>query len=319
MPTMPKLDSDIVEVMREDLLRTIRKIPEEFIEPVIRGEWENIPTDVMDYVKSIHWGMVINSRDKCSGCKSCTVACASEYAHSEGVISYNRVIEKLEGKYPNCRLRIISRPCMHCNSGFTSPLAFLRIKKEIEGRVEKSGIQGSIDYKRLRGVKPPCVAVCPTGASHKRPDGIVGITYEKCIGCRLCLVACPYGARYFDRGEFRTKGVAFGKIAPYEARRFEEYGKAYERKANFFPWTECPVGNARKCQFCVHKIYRGQLPACVVKCLCGARIFGNLNDKESLISQVLVFNPYLRMTLRPELGTNPSVIYIDEPLEFNLE
>lgn len=319
MPTMPELNQDIRRRMEEDLERTIRQIPEKYIEPVIKGDWENIPGGVTNYVKSIRWGMVINSKDKCGGCKACTVACASEYKHSEDVESYNRVIEKLEGKYPNCRWRIISRPCLHCNSGFTSPLSFMKVREEMRRRAKKMGVTESIDYNTLRGEKPPCVAVCPTGASHKRPDGIVGITYERCIGCRLCLVACPYGARYFDRGDFRTKNIALGEIAPYEASGFEEYGRIYERKPKFFPWPNSPIGNARKCQFCLHKIYRGELPACVLKCQGGARIFGNLNDTESLIHQVLKFNPHLQMKLRPELGTDPTVIYIDEPFEFNLE
>lgn len=147
----------------------------------------------------------------------------------------------------------------------------------------------------------PCTAVCPVAATYVRDDGIVIMDYDKCIGCRYCQVACPYGARSFN---WQAREGASG----YQA----VWGEAeVERR---------PRGVVEKCTFCVHRIDRGlsqglmpgvdraATPACVNICPVEARIFGDLNDPNSRISQVIKSNPTFR--LREELGTEPNVYYI---------
>lgn len=147
----------------------------------------------------------------------------------------------------------------------------------------------------------PCVAVCPVGATFVRDDGIVIMDYTKCIGCRYCQVACPYGARGFN-------WTAREGPSGYQA----EWGEAeIERR---------PRGVAEKCTFCVHRSDRGlaqglipgvdrvATPACVNICPVKARTFGDLNDPESPVSRVIGGNPVFQ--LREDLGTEPKVYYI---------
>lgn len=147
----------------------------------------------------------------------------------------------------------------------------------------------------------PCVSVCPVQATFVRDDGIVIMDYDKCIGCRYCQVACPYGAR------------SFNWMARLEESGYQgDWGSAeIERR---------PRGVAEKCTFCVHRIDRGvpqglvpgvdraATPACVNICPVKARIFGDLNDPESPVSKAIAANPTFR--LREELGTEPNVYYI---------
>ncbi len=147
----------------------------------------------------------------------------------------------------------------------------------------------------------PCVEVCPVGATYHRHDGLVAMDYAKCIGCRYCQTACPYGARqfnWFERSDVNTKTPEWGE--PEVSRR--------------------PRGVVEKCTFCVHRIDAGlanglmpgvdeaATPACVNICPVNARHFGNLNDPDSTVSRIIASMPTLR--LREDLGTDPSVYYI---------
>lgn len=147
----------------------------------------------------------------------------------------------------------------------------------------------------------PCVHACPVGATYHRPDGIVMMDYDRCIGCRYCQVACPYGARSFNWEAFTGDNTAVPRWGqPEVARR--------------------PQGVAEKCTFCYQRIDRGlamglqpgvdlaATPACVVACPTGARIFGDLNDPDSPASQALARHSSHR--LREELGANPRVYYL---------
>lgn len=132
---------------------------------------------------------------------------------------------------------------------------------------------------------PPCVKVCPTGATFKDKDGLVGMNYERCIGCRLCVVACPYSARRFNW--FKPE-LAPGDINPLVPVR--------------------PMGVVEKCTFCVHRVREGKLPRCVEVCPVFARHFGDLNDPESEVAKILVENMSFR--LLEEHNTGPNIWYI---------
>ncbi len=151
--------------------------------------------------------------------------------------------------------------------------------------------------------KPPCVPVCPVSATWKREDGIVVIDYDICIGCRNCLASCPYNARTADFGEFYGTGTP--EIMSYETRPNFEYSRNWARKPGSH---SSPVGNARKCTFCLHRLRVGMLPACVTTCLGGATSFGDYNNTDSLVHELIGEARVKR--LKEELGTEPSVFYL---------
>jgi Fe-S-cluster-containing dehydrogenase component len=147
----------------------------------------------------------------------------------------------------------------------------------------------------------PCVEVCPVGATYARGDGIVMMDYERCIGCRYCEVACPYGARSFNWQEPSGANPAVPAWgSPEVARR--------------------PRGVPEKCSFCYQRIDRGlerglvpgvdraATPACVNACPVGARLFGDIADPESAVSRLLEEQKSYR--LREDLGTEPRVFYL---------
>lgn len=150
---------------------------------------------------------------------------------------------------------------------------------------------------------PPCVPVCPVNATWKRDDGIVTIDYEICIGCRNCIAACPYNARTSDFGEFYGDGTP--AIMDYETRPTYEYSKVWKRVPNK---EKSPMGNARKCHFCLHRIRDGILPACVTTCLGGATYFGDLNNRNSLVHELAGSGRVMR--LKEYLNTKPAVFYL---------
>lgn len=150
---------------------------------------------------------------------------------------------------------------------------------------------------------PPCVPVCPVKATWKREDGIVVIDYDICIGCRNCLASCPYNARTADFGDFFGRGTP--EVMDYETRPNFEYSRKWARKPGAH---ESPIGNARKCTFCLHRLRVGMLPACVTTCLGGATYFGDYNNRHSLVHELIGKTRVKR--LKEELGTEPSVFYL---------
>ena len=116
--------------------------------------------------------------------------------------------------------------------------------------------------------KPICVQNCPVQASYQREDGIVLIDYDRCIGCKYCIASCPYDVRFVN-----------------------------------------PIrGVVEKCTFCVHRVDKGQQPACVETCMVKARTFGDLNDPKSEVSRLIATYP--SSPLKPDSGTEPRVYYL---------
>jgi len=197
---------------------------------------------------AVKWGMLIDTGRCDSGCTACVDACASENGFSSGIDLRQRPqwIRKIELKDARTG-RSTAAPvmCQHC-------------------------------------AEPPCVDVCPTGASFKRADGIVLVDRHACIGCRYCMMACPYHARSF------VHEAVTGQKADVPR------GK----------------GTVESCTFCVHRIDRGGSPACVQACTDDghhAMVFGDLNDPASEISQRL--RASASTALRADLEVEPAVRY----------
>lgn len=196
--------------------------------------------------------------------------------------------------------------CIGCGYCTLACQAHNDVNPEIEwNRVEQVDV---LDGKHVYLPRPcmhceeaPCVEVCPVQATYYRPDGIVMMDYDRCIGCRYCEVACPYQARSFNWTAFEGPNPAVPEWGSPEIERR-------------------PRGVPEKCSFCFQRIDRGlelgltpgvdaeATPACVNICPVGARIFGDLNDPESEVIKWLQSNSSYQ--LRENLGTSPRVHYL---------
>jgi len=137
---------------------------------------------------------------------------------------------------------------------------------------------------------PPCVRVCPTQATYKSKDGIVVMDMHRCVGCRYCIAACPYGSRSFNWADPRK--YLEGKLTNYPTRT---------------------KGVVEKCNFCAERLAQGRTPACVEAANRapggnGALIFGDVADPESEISRLLRTKPSIQR--KPNLGTGPNIYYV---------
>lgn len=129
----------------------------------------------------------------------------------------------------------------------------------------------------------PCESVCPTGATYRGDDGIVHIDYEACIGCKACVAACPYGARYqYSRADVKTNKAIWGEMSKH------------------------PVPHVDKCDLCSERRADGKEPACVATCMGKARIYGDLADPNSAVSQAAK----KAVALGADYGTKPRILYI---------
>jgi tetrathionate reductase subunit B len=197
------------------------------------------------------WGMVIDLK-KCAreqGCTKCMDACRKE----------NNVAYHNDPRWDIYWIRKVT------------------IKNK-----EVPGLEKTVPLLCNHCDKPPCALVCPVQATYKRADGIVIVDHHRCIGCRYCVVACPYNARFFNYRE-----------------NPDWPNREYPKRSH---------GVAESCNFCAHLVDGGELPACVQACPQKALQFGNLNDKDSDIIDVISKNPVRR--LREGLGTEPKVYYI---------
>ncbi len=209
----------------------------------------------------MRWGMVIDL-SRCIGCQTCTIACKQEHGLPAGHV-WRFVADCEVGEYPDVARVFLPMQCMHC-------------------------------------AEPPCVPVCPTGASRRRGDGIVWVDYDACVGCGYCAVACPYHARHLVH---EATGY-FEALTPSEARTRH-------------PGRE---GVMTKCTFGTERIDRGRetgqvpgvdqdaTPMCAVACITGAIVFGDLDDPTSRVARMAATAS--ATPLMPECGTAPSVYYL---------
>ena len=179
---------------------------------------------------SKRYAMVVDTK-KCVGCKACVLACEAENNVPEGYCR-DWVVEEASGEVPNIRQEIRSERCNQCSDA-------------------------------------ACVEACPTGASHYAEGGVVLVAHEKCTGCKACMAACPYDARYLH-----------------------------------------PDGYVDKCTFCLHRVQRGEEPACVAVCPTRSLHFGDRNDPESEVSVLLRTRKW--KVLHPEAGTEPNVFFLEK-------
>jgi len=209
----------------------------------------------------IRWGLVVDTRKCAKGCTTCVAVChhdhnVPDFGHSKDEIKWI-----WKSRYENA-----------------FPTASRQFQKsDVEQR----------DYLTLCNhcAEPPCAKACPTEATFRRWDGIVSMDYHRCIGCRFCMAACPYGSRSFNWLDPRT-GI-------------KEFSSAYPTRER---------GVVEKCNFCSERLVKGKLPACVESCAEKALTFGDLNDPKSEVRVLLQNNE--TMQRKPELGTLPSVFYI---------
>ncbi|MBI4830892.1 MAG: 4Fe-4S dicluster domain-containing protein [Candidatus Lindowbacteria bacterium] len=219
-----------------------------------KDELEIIQEDIRRALASpaVRWAMLIDLR-KCTACKACTVGCIAEQKSPPGIM-YRPIYEEESGTFPNVKMRFTPRLCNQCDN-------------------------------------PPCVEACPNKGEGKATwkstkgvsAGIVMINYEQCIGCGRCVIACPYKARALDAGTFYTEGTP--QVEDYEKSPTWEYKRQWPRDKNHLP-----IGNARKCHFCYHRLSNGMVPMCVSTCPCRANFFGDPDDKESLIHKMMKQN-----------------------------
>lgn len=194
--------------------------------------------------------------DRCVGCHTCAISCKMNNNVPDGML-WNRVltqdcdvIDGAVGTYPYLSRTYLPVACQHCEN-------------------------------------PACQKVCPTGATYKDELGRVEIDYDKCIGCRMCMAACPYNARTFNWSEpKRSAGFNYGnKDVPVRSK-----------------------GVMEKCTLCKERTAADELPMCVRCCPSRARIYGDLDDPDSEISK-LRSQGKVRILLEDK-GTNPQVFYL---------
>lgn len=207
------------------------------------------------------WGMVIDV-NRCVGCQTCTIAC--KHANDTPPdVQWRKVIDVEQGTFPDVERFFLVTGCQHC-------------------------------------AEPPCVPVCPTGATRQRADGLVTMAYDECIGCGYCAVSCPYQARTIVH---EARGY-FGALTRQE-------------KATAHPDR---IGVAQKCTFCKERIDDGlargltpgvdpeATPACSSSCVSQAIHFGDFNDAASSVSRLLATQPSVQ--LNAEAGTDPQIRYL---------
>jgi len=218
-------------------------------------------------------GMVIDL-DRCIGCRTCAVACKEHNAQPPGTW-WNRV--------------------------FTPGASFHQAAVGTGGDLQMNFLPVSCQMCE----NPACQKVCPVKATYTDENGVVLVDYERCIGCRYCISACPYGVRQFNWEDPVKAKERVGYMSGYAYG----YPGDYRDKDGRLVYTpNRPRGVAEKCTFCVQYTANGEQPACVRACPGKARIFGDLDDPQSEVSRLIRQRQAFR--LREDLGTSPKVYYL---------
>jgi Fe-S-cluster-containing dehydrogenase component len=252
-----------------------RMTPEERADAVVRIERlaklrleQDVSIATTDALPGVVFGYAFNV-SKCKGYRNCVTACVNEnnldrvagtqyiriFEMENGVVDLNEADATYQHDVPVEGHFYLGTQCFQC-------------------------------------ANPPCVPVCPVGATWQEPDGIVVIDYNWCVGCRACMAACPYWARRFNWG---YPDVPAELVNPNQ----HYLGNRARRK-----------GCVEKCTFCIHRTREGRLPACAEACPTGARVFGNLLDPNSEIRWILANKNVFR--LKEELATEPRFWYFTD-------
>ncbi len=196
----------------------------------------------------VRWGMLIDTNKCADGCNDCVQACNDE----------------------------------HGLTGFDRPATDAQWIRKVTLKDKQTGYTQTLPLLCQHCEKPPCVDVCPTGASFRRADGIVLVDKHICIGCRYCMMACPYKARSF----------------------------IHETLQDQKPWAPRGKGTVESCTFCVHRVDNDRTPACVEACTAenhNAMIFGDMMDPDSELSREL--SKHNSRQIRADLELNTGVRY----------
>lgn len=197
---------------------------------------------------AVRWGFLIDSNKCASNCDKCVTACETENGWGSGSTDEQKSSAEQKAQW---------------------------IRK-VTLRDTRTGFETSLPMMCQHCAEPPCVDVCPTGASMKRDDGIVLVDKHTCIGCRYCMLACPYKARSFVHEDL------------HDQKSTAPRGK----------------GTVESCNFCVSRVDRGEIPACAEACPEKAILFGDLNDASSDIALRVASeaSTEIRGDLRLDLG-----------------
>lgn len=253
---------------------------EQSLDPQMKAEVQQMDLDEGGD-DEVDLGMVIDLQ-RCTGCAACNIGCAQENNLEEGQAWSSRIVET-EGEFPNVSYEYKPTLCNQCADA-------------------------------------PCAEGCPTAALYEGEGGITMHDPDKCIGCKYCIINCPYDELHLKKEdphpEWDDDGAVIedGTATPAEVKDrvgVDENAPAYYNPNREVGEHEDPTrykGIVEKCTFCVHRINEGELPRCVEECPCDARIFGDQNDPDSKVSEVLGrYNPDV---LKEEQGTEPKVKYV---------
>ncbi|WP_394497495.1 arsenate respiratory reductase iron-sulfur subunit ArrB [Shewanella sp. ENK2] len=222
-------------------------------------------------------GMVIDLQ-KCVGCGGCDLACKTENNTADGV-KWSDHITKTEGRFPDVKYSYIPTMCNHCTNA-------------------------------------ACVEVCPTGAMYKDKRGLTLQDNDKCIGCRKCERACPYGVisynkqvphRDWQNDEALVAGATASPHGLLKKVDIKTFPYMNPERGDTYPEVR-PRRTTEKCTLCDHRLDKGLSPACVTACPSGARVFGDFDDPSSEAACLIKMTPSQQLNI--DAGTKPNVYYI---------